>query len=59
MVDDEYAGGRNTIMGDDELDTMVRLYDVELHKLFNACPTLIGLSITFVITASHSRPVLS
>ena len=35
MVDDEYAGGRNTIMGDDELDTMVRLYDVELHKLFN------------------------
>lgn len=35
MVDEEYAGGRNTIMGDDELDTMVRLYDVELHKLFN------------------------
>ena len=30
MVDAEYAAGRNTIMGDDELDSMVRLY-----KLFN------------------------
>ena len=35
MVDAEYAAGRNTIMGDDELDSMVRLYDKDLHKLFN------------------------
>lgn len=35
MVDAEYAAGRNTIMGDDELDSMVRLFDKDLHKLFN------------------------
>lgn len=35
IVDAEYAAGRNTIMGDDELDSMVRLYDKDLHKLFN------------------------
>ncbi len=35
MVDAEYAAGRNTIMGDDELDTMVRLFDAKLHRLFN------------------------
>ncbi len=35
MVDAEYAAGRNTIMGDDELDSMVRLFDKELHKMFN------------------------
>lgn len=34
MVDAEYAAGRNTIMGDDELDSMIRLYDKKLHKLF-------------------------
>lgn len=34
MVDAEYAAGRNTFMGDDELDTMIRLFDKELHKLF-------------------------
>ncbi len=34
-VDAEYAAGRNTIMGDDELDSMVRLFDKDLHKLFN------------------------
>ena len=35
MVDEEYASGRNTIMGDDELDSMIRLYDPTLHKKFN------------------------
>ena len=35
MVDAEYAAGRNTIMGDDELDSMVRIFDKDLHKLFN------------------------
>ena len=35
MVDEEYAAGRNTIMGDDELDSMVRIFDKNLHKLFN------------------------
>ncbi len=34
MVDAEYAAGRNTFMGDDELDTMIRLFDKDLHKLF-------------------------
>ena len=34
MVDAEYAAGRNTFMGDDELDTMIRLFDKNLHKLF-------------------------
>ena len=33
QVDAEYALGRNTIMGDDELDSMVRLFDKEYHKL--------------------------
>ena len=32
MVDAEYAGGRNSIMGDDELDTMIRLADKKRHK---------------------------
>jgi isopropylmalate/homocitrate/citramalate synthase len=32
LVDQEYASGRNTIMGDDELDNMVRLCDKKLHK---------------------------
>lgn len=35
MVDAEYAAGRNTIMGDDELDSMIRIFDAKLHKLFN------------------------
>lgn len=35
MVDAEYAAGRNTIMGDDELDSMVRIFDKDLHKMFN------------------------
>ena len=34
QVDKEYAEGRNTIMGDDELDSMVRIFDKDLHKLF-------------------------
>ena len=34
QVDKEYAEGRNTIMGDDELDSMVRIFDKKLHKLF-------------------------
>ena len=32
MVDEEYASGRNSIMGDDELDTMIRLIDKKKHK---------------------------
>lgn len=35
MVDKEYADGRNTVMGDDELDTLVRLADKKLHKLLD------------------------
>ena len=34
MVDDEYAAGRNTVMGDDELDNMVRIFDKDLHRKF-------------------------
>ncbi|MBR2988835.1 MAG: 2-isopropylmalate synthase [Clostridia bacterium] len=34
QVDKEYAEGRNTIMGDDELDSLVRIFDKKLHKLF-------------------------
>ena len=32
-VDKEYANGRNSVMGDDELDTFVRLIDAKRHKL--------------------------
>ena len=32
LVDKEYNGGRNTVMGDDELDDMVRLTDKKLHR---------------------------
>jgi isopropylmalate/homocitrate/citramalate synthase len=32
MVDAEYASGRNTVMGDDELNNLVRLADKKLHK---------------------------
>lgn len=35
MVDAEYAAGRNTIMGDEELDNFVRIYDKRTHKLLN------------------------
>ena len=34
MIDEEYANGRNSIMGDDELDNMVRQIDVKRHKQF-------------------------
>lgn len=33
QVDEEYAAGRNTVMGDDELDSMVRYADKRRHKL--------------------------
>ena len=33
LVDAEYAAGRTSVMGDDELDNMVRLVDKKLHKL--------------------------
>lgn len=33
-VDAEYAAGRNTIMGDEELDTMIRIFDKDLHNMF-------------------------
>ncbi len=36
MVDAEYAKGRNTVMGDDELDDLVRIADKRRHKLLNA-----------------------
>ncbi len=32
MIDKEYEDGRCSVMGDDELDTMVRLCDKEFHK---------------------------
>jgi isopropylmalate/homocitrate/citramalate synthase len=32
MIDEEYKNGRNSIMGDDELDNMVRLIDKIRHK---------------------------
>lgn len=31
-VDAQYNNGRNTVMGDDELDNIIRLYDKNLHK---------------------------
>lgn len=33
MVDAEYDKGRNTVMGDDELDSMVRISDKKRHKI--------------------------
>ena len=33
LVDEQYACGRNTVMGDDELDSLVRIADKRLHKL--------------------------
>ena len=32
IIDKEYEDGRCSVMGDDELDTMVRLCDKEFHK---------------------------
>ena len=32
LVDKEYEAGRNTAMGDSELDNMIRVLDVELHS---------------------------
>ena len=36
QIDNEYAEGRNSIMGDDELDNMIRLIDHDLHRKFIA-----------------------
>ena len=33
QVDKEYAGGRNTVFGDGELDDMVRMFDTPFHKV--------------------------
>ena len=33
-IDAEYENGRNSIMGDDELDNMVRMIDKKRHKMF-------------------------
>jgi len=33
QVDKEYAGGRNTVFGDGELDDMVRMFDSSFHKV--------------------------
>ncbi len=32
MIDEEYANGRCSVMGEDELDNMLRICDKELHK---------------------------
>lgn len=32
-VDEQYANGRNTVMGDGELDDLIRMNDPSLHKL--------------------------
>ena len=34
LIDKEYEDGRNSIMGDDELDNMVKTIDKNLHKKF-------------------------
>jgi hypothetical protein len=34
VIDEQYANGRNTIMGDDELDNLVRMIDKRRHKEF-------------------------
>jgi isopropylmalate/homocitrate/citramalate synthase len=36
LVDAEYDTGRNTVMGDEELDNMVRQADKKLHKMLDA-----------------------
>ena len=35
LVDEQYAAGRNTVMGDDELDSLVRIADKRRHKLLS------------------------
>ena len=35
MIDNEYENGRNSIMGDDELDNMVRIIDKKRHKILS------------------------
>ena len=36
VIDEEYAGGRNSIWSDDELDNMIRQFDSERHREFIA-----------------------
>lgn len=36
QIDSEYAAGRNSIWGDDELDNMIRLLDQNRHREFVA-----------------------
>ena len=36
LVDKEYADGRNTVFGDNELDDMVRMYDHSFHKVLQS-----------------------
>jgi isopropylmalate/homocitrate/citramalate synthase len=36
MIDEEYASGRTTVMGENELDDMVRIADKKRHKILNA-----------------------
>ena len=36
LIDEEYAAGRNSILGDDELDNMIRLIDRDKHREFVA-----------------------
>ena len=36
IVDSEYAAGRNSVWGDDELDNMIRQLDRDRHREFIA-----------------------
>ena len=36
IIDGEYAAGRNSIWGDDELDNMIRQLDRDRHREFIA-----------------------
>ena len=36
IVDEEYAQGRNSVLGDDELDNMIRAIDRDRHREFVA-----------------------
>ena len=36
IIDAEYAEGRNSILGDDELDNMIRSIDRDRHREFVA-----------------------
>ena len=35
LVDEEYANGRTTVMGDNELDDMVRILDYDTYEILS------------------------